>query len=127
MKKLLLFTFFLLLNVVVFAQSNYEVNGTVRDSSGQSVIAASIKLIMAKDTLFTRSNADGFFKFSNVKSGQFLLTISSIGFQTTNRKYLYKDGEGKLQLDPITLKASTKELNEVVISGTPLTGLTFNV
>lgn len=119
MKKSLLFIFFISMNVLVFAQSNYEVSGTVKDSSGQSVIAASIKLIMAKDTLFTRSNADGFFKFSNVKSGQFLLSVTSLGFQSANRRYLFKDGEGKLQLDPITLKASSKELNEVVISGTP--------
>ncbi|MEY3678777.1 MAG: hypothetical protein RI924_918, partial [Bacteroidota bacterium] len=119
MKKLVLLASLLLFNVLVFAQSNYEVSGTVRDSSGRSVIAATVKLAMAKDTLFTRSNVDGFFKFSAVKSGQFLISISSLGFQAVNRRYLYKDGEGKLELDPIILKASAKELNEVVISGTP--------
>ncbi len=119
MKKISLLALFIVLCSKIFAQSSYEVQGVVRDTAGQSVIAASVKLIAAKDTLFTRSNADGIFVFKLVKSGQFSINITSIGFETVNRKYLYNEGEGVLKLDPITMKAAAKQLNEVVISGTP--------
>lgn len=119
MKKISLLLFVFLLTGSLYAQSNYEVSGTVRDTSGLSVIAATVKLTSAKDTLFTRTNADGFFAFKVVKSGQFTLSISSLGFQNSVRKYAYNEGQGALKLDVITLKNASKQLNEVVISGTP--------
>lgn len=96
MKKLILASLFLILNLSVFAQSAYEVSGSVRDSSGLSIIAATVKLTSAKDSLFTRTNADGVFAFREVKSGQFTLSVTSLGFQTVNRKFLYNEGKGKL-------------------------------
>lgn len=119
MKKLFLCLFILMGIKPSFAQSNYEIQGSVRDSSGLSVIAASVKLTSAKDTLFTRSNADGVFVFKVVRSGQFTLSVSSLGFDPLNRKYLYNEGQGVLKLEPLQLKAAAKQLNEVVISGTP--------
>ncbi len=119
MKYILSILMLTLVSLTVVAQSNYEVNGTVRDSSGLSVIAATVKLRSAKDSLLTRTNADGAFSFKGVKSGQFTLSISSLGFQSTLRKYMYNEGEGSLALGVISLKNSSKQLNEVVISGTP--------
>jgi hypothetical protein len=119
MKHILSFFLFSLISLTVVAQSNYEVSGTVRDSSGLSVIAATVKLRSAKDSLFTRTNADGAFSFKGVKSGQFTLSITSLGFQSALRKYMYNEGEGNLALGVINLKNSSKQLNEVVISGTP--------
>ena len=119
MKHILSILILTLVSLTVVAQSNYEVSGTVRDSSGLSVIAATVKLRSAKDSLFTRTNADGAFSFKGVKSGQFTLSITSLGFQSALRKYVYNEGEGSLALGIINLKNSTKQLNEVVISGTP--------
>jgi len=119
MKHILSILILTLVSLTVVAQSNYEVNGTVRDSSGLSVIAATVKLRSAKDSLFTRTNANGAFSFKGVKSGQFTLSITSLGFQSALRKYVYNEGEGNLALGIINLKNSSKQLNEVVISGTP--------
>jgi len=119
MKQILSFFLLSLISLTVLAQSNYEVSGSVRDSSGLSVIAATVKLRSAKDSLFTRTNADGAFSFKGVKSGQFTLSITSLGFQSALRKYMYNEGEGNLALGTINLKNSSKQLNEVVISGTP--------
>ena len=119
MKHILSILILTLVSLTVLAQSNYEVSGTVRDSSGLSVIAATVKLRSAKDSLFTRTNADGAFSFKGVKSGQFTLSITSLGFQSALRKYMYNEGEGNLALGVINLKNSSKQLNEVVISGTP--------
>lgn len=117
MKKTILALLFTVSASLLFAQSAYEVKGTVRDSAKQSVIAASVKLIAGKDTLFTRTNADGLFTFKSVKSGQFNLTVSSLGFENAFRKYEFNNGSGVLNLDPIVLKTAAKQLNEVVISG----------
>jgi hypothetical protein len=119
MKQILSIFLLSLISLTVLAQSNYEVSGSVRDSSGLSVIAATVKLRSAKDSLFTRTNADGAFSFKGVKSGQFTLSITSLGFQSALRKYMYNEGEGNLALGTINLKNSSKQLNEVVISGTP--------
>jgi hypothetical protein len=119
MKHILSILILTLVSLTVVAQSNYEVSGTVRDSSGLSVIAATVKLRSAKDSLFTRTNANGAFSFKGVKSGQFTLSITSLGFQSALRKYVYNEGEGNLALGIINLKNSSKQLNEVVISGTP--------
>lgn len=119
MKKIYLLALFIVLCSKIFAQSTYEVQGVIRDTTGQSVIAASVKLITTTDTLFTRSNVDGIFVFKLVKSGRFSISITSIGFEPINRKYLYNEGEGILKLEPITMKAAAKQLSEVVISGTP--------
>ncbi len=119
MKHILSILILTLVSLTVVAQSNYEVNGTVRDSSGLSVIAATVKLRSAKDSLFTRTNANGVFSFKGVKSGQFTLSITSLGFQSALRKYVYNEGEGNLALGIINLKNSSKQLNEVVISGRP--------
>jgi hypothetical protein len=119
MKQILSFLLLSFISLTAFSQSNYEVSGTVRDSSGLSIIAATVKLRSAKDSLFTRTNADGGFSFKGVKSGQFTLSITSLGFQSTLRKYMYNEGEGNLALGVINLKNSSKQLNEVVISGTP--------
>ena len=96
MKYILSILMLTLVSLTVVAQSNYEVNGTVRDSSGLSVIAATVKLRSAKDSLLTRTNADGAFSFKGLKSGQFTLSISSLGFQSTLRTYMFNEGEGSV-------------------------------
>ncbi|MFM6953609.1 MAG: carboxypeptidase regulatory-like domain-containing protein, partial [Sphingobacteriaceae bacterium] len=119
MKKILSLLLLSVVSIAALAQSNYDVSGTVRDSSGLSVIAATVKLRSTKDSLFTRTNADGAFTFKGVKSGQFTLSITNLGFQPAVRKYIHNEGQGNLALGTITLKNASKQLNEVVISGTP--------
>jgi hypothetical protein len=78
-----------------------------------------VKYIAGKDTLFTRTDVDGNFIFKGVKSSTFLLTVSSLGYRPLNKRFLYKDGDTPIKLDPISLKAESRVLSEVVISGTP--------
>ncbi len=119
MKKICVILFTIIFNYTAFAQTVREVSGAVRDSTGESIIAATVKLIIAKDTLTTRTDIDGAFTFKAVKSSTFLLTVSSLGYQTLNKRYLYNDDIAPLKLDPIVLKSESKLLGEVVISGRP--------
>lgn len=101
------------------AQTSRDVSGLVKDSTGTSVIAATVKFIAGKDTIFTRTDVDGKFAFKGVKSSTFLITVSSLGYRALNKRFLYKDAASPLILDPIILKAENRMLGEVVISGTP--------
>lgn len=99
-------------------QTIRDISGIVKDTTGTSVIAATVKYIAGKDTLFTRTDLDGKFAFKNVKSSTFLITVSSLGYQAINKRFLYKDDSTPLVLEPFILKAENRMLSEVVISGT---------
>ncbi|TZF82124.1 outer membrane beta-barrel protein [Pedobacter sp. BS3] len=123
---LLAATLFLLAALVktesVKAQTGREVSGVVRDTAGNSVISASVKLVSAKDSLFARTNADGVFVFRNVQSSQFVITITSLGYRTINKRFLYNEGTDRLVLDPFVMQMQSNMLQTVVVSGnTPVT------
>lgn len=96
-----------------------EVSGVVRDTADNTIIGAVITLTSRKDTLRTSTNADGVFVIKNVKIATFTLTVSSVGFVPTIRKYLQNDALKKLVLEPIELKADNHMMTEVKINGTP--------
>lgn len=119
MKRILLLLAIIVTNYAAFSQTSRDVKGVVKDSTGTSVIAATVKYIVGADTMFTRTDIDGAFTLKSVKSSTFLITISSLGYQTLNKRFLYKDGDTPIELEPFVLKAQNRMLNEVVISGTP--------
>jgi hypothetical protein len=118
-KNLLLLLLFTLIHFSASAQSGRQISGTITDSTGKKISAASLKLISTTDTLTARSNEAGEFVFEKVKASVFLISVTRLGYQPANRKYLYKEGIYDLFLDPIILKTESRMLNEVVISGTP--------
>src|SRR3984885_5350257 len=96
-----------------------EVSGIVKDAAGQIVTGATITLVSKKDTLKTATNDDGIFIFKNVKMAVFVITIKSIGYTTSVRRYLNNDAVKRIILDPVILKNETNMLKEVKINGTP--------
>lgn len=123
MKKLALLFVFLWGAQVAFSQNaGRTISGVVKDSAGVGVLAATVKLKSATDSMFTRTDLDGKFTLRNVKVSQFVLSITSLGYKALNKKYLYKEGTSAIQLDPIVLRGGSIKLNAVVVSGTmPIT------
>ncbi|NEU09263.1 outer membrane beta-barrel protein [Flavihumibacter sp. R14] len=119
MNKTLLFLILTFLSFSAAAQSGRQVIGSVADSAGNKISAASVRLVSAKDTLASSTNDKGAFTFSNVKASDFTITITRLGFEIFSRSYKFGNGNIPLTLDPITLKFESQLLNEVVISGTP--------
>lgn len=119
MKRILPLIIGILTSCSVFAQTSRDISGVVKDSTGTGIIAATVKYIAGKDTSLTRTDIDGNFIFKGVKSSTFLLTVTSLGYEGLNKRFLYRDGDTPIKIDPITLKAVNRMLNEVVISGTP--------
>lgn len=119
MKKIIFLSFLVLCTYFAKAQNAVTVKGTVQDSTGLSVIGAAVKLKTATDSVLTSSNIDGSFVFNNIKSNEFTLTITGLGYQTYKKVFALKPNVTKETLSPIVLKNDNKLLNEVVINGTP--------
>lgn len=119
MKKLILLTFLIITSHVLRAQTNIEVSGIVKDSSDNSVIGAVIKIATTKDTLNAVTNLDGIFIFNNIKSSEFVITITALGYQPVKKRYLFESNSKRQVLDPIILKNDSRLLKEVVVNGTP--------
>ncbi len=79
MKKLRLVLLLQLLSVLAFGQ--YNLKGVVK-GNGEPLAGASV---VVKNTFYgTSTNSDGSFEFKNLKQGDYVLTVSFIGFETQN-------------------------------------------
>jgi hypothetical protein len=96
-----------------------EVYGVVKDTAGKKLEGATIKLISATDSIVTSTGPTGKFRFGKVKSATFVITVTSVGFQTVVRKMLNNDESRSLELDAFVLKPQQHMLGEVVINGEP--------
>jgi hypothetical protein len=97
----------------------YEVSGIVKDSTGQSVIGATVLLTSEKDTLRTATNVDGIFVFKNVRLVSFNLSINALGFASLTKTYVKSAASKRIVLDPIELGMQATMLDEVTVRGTP--------
>ncbi len=119
MKKLILLLLCSFIFHALKAQSNIEVSGIVKDSTDNAVIGAAVKIATSTDTLSALTNTDGIFVFNNIKSSQFLITITALGYQPVKKRFLFDPTSTRLVLDPVILSNDSKMLNEVVVNGTP--------
>lgn len=105
----------------LFAQKSRKVSGIVRDSTGNGIIAASVKLSSAQDSLLVVTDEHGVFTFRS-RASKFTISVSSLGYETYRQDYDSKEDASHVILKPIILKAQSKFLKEVVIKGSqPIT------
>lgn len=119
--KLILFFSFLFLSTSLWAQTARTVSGVVQDSTGSGIFSATLKLIPSEgaDTLMTRSDVDGNFTFRDVKKSNFSILVTSLGYSPITVSSTNADGSSPIVLPKITLSATSKVLEEVVVNGTP--------
>lgn len=96
-----------------------EISGIIKDSTNAPIYGATIVLKYSMDSIQISTNAKGVFVFKNVKAGEFVLSVRSLGYRTFNKRYLFNEGVSKIVLDPIILTNSVTLLNTVTINGTP--------
>ncbi|MBD1261030.1 TonB-dependent receptor [Maribacter polysiphoniae] len=110
-----LFPFFLF--VVLLAHNRvsaqYSIRGVVEDKAGQPYVGAHVKLVPGSYS--TTTNDQGEFELSNLKSGEYLLSISYLG----TKGYVEKIGinTDDVHVD-IVLKDDILALRTVVVTGT---------
>src|SRR5947209_20265930 len=78
---------FLFNSAQVFAQSvvSGDITGTVTDPSGAVVPNATVTITnpLTKETKTTTSNQSGVYRLALLKPGNYILSVTSTGFQTT--------------------------------------------
>ena len=104
-----LFALLLLLqSATVFSQN---ISGTVKDASGKPVNGASVLIKGTQKGATT--NAEGNFTIANVKEGNYVLFISSLGF-AKQEKNISVSGNTLPMID-ISMQAESQSLGEVVV------------
>ncbi|MFV0470747.1 MAG: outer membrane beta-barrel protein [Paludibacteraceae bacterium] len=118
MKKIALLLFFVSSMVTISAQ--YKINGNVKDNKADAPLdLATIRLLAAKDSALVsgvRTSTNGKFSLSNIKSGNYILSITSIGFVPYTANVTVRDKD--ITLATITMGEDVKMLQQVDISGT---------
>jgi hypothetical protein len=115
----------IILPSLLFGQINKEplakrsIYGVVQDSTSESVIGAAVTLFSTKDTLKTRTDNEGIFSFTNVKSSVFTIKVEALGFVPKIFNAKYSDTQAEITLKPIVLSTSFQILETVIVNGTP--------
>lgn len=114
-----LLLFFFLCAVTSFAQK-VTLSGMVLDgSANESLPGASVVLLHPKDSTQATgvsSGMDGKFKLPAVKSGNYILRVSYMGFQTYYRNVQLPKSNKTIDLGTITLEENSKLMKEAEVS-----------
>ena len=122
MRISILFIIALLISSATFAQQTRTVSGSVLDTSKTPLADVSVNLKSSTENLTTKTSATGKYRFTNVASSEFVISLSMVGFQGFEQAYNEANKQGKaFIIDPVKLKVKTNELSEVVITANPIT------
>lgn len=106
-------------NTGISAQNNVTISGTVKEKASQNSISfANVVLKTKLDSTFvtgTATNENGFFTLDNIKSGNYILEISSIGFITYKESLFVGNLSDYLDVKIIELDEDVTTLTEVII------------
>ncbi|MCE7059272.1 TonB-dependent receptor [Dyadobacter sp. CY343] len=112
MKPLLSICICLLLSAQCFAQTG-KLKGIVVDNAKSGL--PGVNVMIKNTSAGSQTNESGYFEISNINDGEFVLSISSVGFKTKEVRFTIAQNEVDLQT--ITLYAGDEILREVVIEG----------
>ena len=91
------------------------------DAKGEAVSFCPLALLNAADSSIikgTISNEDGNYVFEKIKTGNYLLKVSYVGFKDTIMQVGQVDSLSQIKLEPLILKASSVKLDEVSVTAT---------
>jgi iron complex outermembrane recepter protein len=98
-----------------------SVSGNIVDESKKPVESATISLLQAKDSSKVRqivSDKAGHYQFGDIKSGQYLLSASSVGRTTAwSSGFEISSTHSAVVLDPLVLPAEVRDLQVYAVTG----------
>jgi iron complex outermembrane receptor protein len=112
MKHLLSFVAFLLLSSSVFAQTG-KLRGTVTDITGNTL--PGVSTLIKNTNIGASTDATGVFTISSIADGDYILSVSSVGFKT--KEVPFKIAQNEVDLNTITLYEGDEILREVIVEG----------
>ncbi|RDC54915.1 TonB-dependent receptor [Pedobacter chinensis] len=118
MRKLLVLMACLMVCGVSFAQKLNKISGKIVDEKAVAVPFAIVRVLNFPDTTVVKSvatNSDGGFEITQLKNGNYILSISMVGFKSKKtEKFSLNDD---LKMPVISIESLTKQLKEISISG----------
>ena len=106
-------------STTVFSQNKVTISGNVQENNSKNTIAyASVVLKTKLANAFvagTATDENGLFTISNVKTGNYFIEISSIGFLTYKEAIYIGTLSNFIDLKTIKLTPDVTSLNEIVI------------
>lgn len=112
-KTLFLFSFFLC-SIAVWTQT-YSISGTIKDTKNETVAFANILVMQSLDSTIvtgTSSDENGVFKIEDLKSSQYILKTSFIGFKDDFKTLNLTEDIANII---VVIEESVEALNEVQI------------
>lgn len=101
-----------------FAQKLNTLTGKIVDEKTVPVSFAIVRVLNYPDTVVVKSvstNIDGEFIIDQLKSGDYVLSVSIVGFKSKKTEHFSLNGD--LKLPVISIESLTKQLKEVSIQG----------
>lgn len=108
--------FLFLLSAGSLIAQQYQVNGFVTNQETKPISYVNVVLLKQSDSVFvagTSTDEKGYFDFSNVDKGEYILQASFIGYENYFRDL---NVESDLNLGTLTIHESSESLDEVTIS-----------
>jgi iron complex outermembrane receptor protein len=113
MKKIILILTLLLLTNLTFSQ-NATITGTVTDNNQAALLGVNVYL--KNTTKGTQTNENGDFEITNLENGDYILSISYLGFKTREIQLSVSNNQN-INLETITLYEGNEILSEVIVEG----------
>lgn len=101
------------------AQNTATVTGILKDNSGKALPAAGVSLLQAKDSSLVKAgmtNSNGQFDLAASKSGKYLLSFSSIGFELTYSPVFELQEGQSFDAGTTTVQVAVKKLQDVTVT-----------
>ncbi|MFY0600020.1 MAG: TonB-dependent receptor [Cyclobacteriaceae bacterium] len=113
---LIFYIIFSLFGSTLLAQGS--ISGKILDENDTKVSFATVILLNQADSSMVKgviSDAEGLFKFSDVKAGGFYVQSSFVGHDSYESDVFTFDGQSDFVLPDIRLKSNAKQLDDVVV------------
>ncbi len=114
---------FLLFFSIIYQSSAQAISGKVIETGNSGIENASITVLNAADSSVVKygvSNREGYFEFTNLNKGVFMIKVSCIGYHTQLLNNIKFNGYS-VKLTDVILDKQLKELREVtIVNKTPV-------
>lgn len=103
-----------------FAQNKTgKITGTITDNTGQTLQSASVSLLKAKDSALVKlavTGKGGTYEFENINEGEYLLTVTSVGFEKKFSKPFSVSVAAVTKMESLQLNEAAKGIEGVTVT-----------
>lgn len=116
--------FFYSLSIILFVtcnvlgQSYFQISGTIADEKDKGLDLALVILLNERDSIIkaTYTDQDGSFEFSNIKSGNYVIDIAILGYDSSRKPINVSGNDTQINIGKVSLLTSSKLLETVTIN-----------